>query len=101
MFDPINLSLQAVALGHPAAFALVFVAGAATSVGPCAAPRLIAISGLTATGQKPVMHANAAAFVGGLIIAYASFGIFTSLLGRVTMFSHGVYIALALGLAGG
>ncbi|MBC5816224.1 MAG: sulfite exporter TauE/SafE family protein [Candidatus Eremiobacteraeota bacterium] len=101
MFDPINVSLQAIALGRPSAFALVFVAGAATSVGPCAAPRLIAISGLNATGDKGGMRANAAAFVSGLIVAYASFGVFASLLGRVTTFSHWIYIALGMGLAAG
>lgn len=100
MFDPINLSLQAVSREQPAAFSLVFVAGLATSIGPCAAPRLIAISGLGVHSRQGAA-CRSVAFVTGLITAYACFGIFASLLGQVTALSRIIYVLVAVGLAVG
>jgi cytochrome c biogenesis protein CcdA len=100
MFDPINLSLLAISREQPAAFGFVFLAGLVTSIGPCAAPRLVAISGLGAHSRRG-LFGSSLAFVAGLITAYASFGIFASLLGQVTALSQIIYVLVAIGLACG
>ena len=101
MFDPVALALQSVALSRPAAFGLVFAAGVVTSIGPCMAPRLIAISSLSARGHGTKAYAAAGAFVAGLVVAYASFGLFASMLGEVSALSRWIYLCIAAGLAAG
>ncbi len=102
MFDAVGMSLRAVAEHSAYGFPMVFVAGALTSIGPCVAPRFIAVAALT-TGQTPGKAlGTTASFVGGLAAAYATFGLAASLLGRVTEASSAIYalVAAAMFLGG-
>lgn len=99
MMDLIAAAIRAVSVGSPAAVALVLGAGVASSFGPCAAPRFVAMASLAsdctvAQGRRITM-----AFVAGLAAAYASFGVFASAIGRITELSPYIYGAVAFGLA--
>lgn len=85
----------------PAAILLVFAAGCASSIGPCTAPRMIALSSLTFDVSAKVALSRTAAFIGGLACAYACFGVFAALAGRLSTISTYVYLAVAMGLAVG
>jgi cytochrome c biogenesis protein CcdA len=99
VFDPFSQSLAAVSSRSVSAASLVFLAGAASSLGPCVAPRLVAAAGL-ASGRRNAA-ALVLAFVAGLMAAYAAFGAVTSLLGRAAHWSAYTYGIVALALAGG
>lgn len=101
MFDPISQGLAAVSARSIYAVPLIFIAGAASSAGPCVAPRFIAVAGLTAGKSRPQAVALILAFVAGLTAAYASFGAVASLLGRAAQLSAWTYAAVALALAAG
>lgn len=102
MYDPIDAAMRAIGTGSAAAVPLAWVAGAVFSMGPCTAPRMIAIVSLAAKAEPRARFAIVASFIAGLAVAYASFGVFATLLGAVSGLTHWVYLAvgLALGLAG-
>lgn len=95
MIDPISTAMTAVAAHAAAAPALVCAAGALSSAGPCAAPRLIAISGVVARAESKQRLFLAAVFTAGLVLAYASFGAAASMIGRMFAFSPVTYAMLA------
>lgn len=99
MFDPISQGLAAVSARSVYAPALVVLAGAASSIGPCVAPRFIAVAGLTAGKSRAHALALVGAFVAGLTATYAAFGAVSSLLGRATQLSTYTYVAVAAALA--
>lgn len=99
MFDPVSQGLAAVSSRSIAAAPLVFLAGAVTSIGPCVAPRFIAVAGMSAGRTRAQTLALTAAFMGGLIATYAAFGAISSLLARATQLSTFTYMAVAAGLA--
>lgn len=96
MFDPIALGLRAVAEGSPGAFPLCLAAGIVSSAGPCAAPRLLAITGLAGTGDvrrsriEPIVT-----YACGMIAVYALFGASASLFVRSIDLSIPLYGAIA------
>lgn len=75
---------------------LVFLAGIASSIGPCVAPRFIALSACMSSSRRPELVVGA--FMVGLIAAYVSFGVVASLLGSITQISTFVYIVVAIAL---
>jgi cytochrome c biogenesis protein CcdA len=79
-----------------------FAAGAVSSVGPCVAPRFIALAGLAAGKPRAQAARIAGAFVAGLTLVYAAFGAIATLLGLAAQLSTYTYWILAalLGLAG-
>jgi cytochrome c-type biogenesis protein len=99
MFDPIGLSAEAVARQTVTAPLLVFAAGIASSFGPCVAPRFVALAACTAQSSRPKLLL--ATFIAGLVSAYASFGIASSLFGGLHAYSSLVYLAVCLGLLAG
>jgi cytochrome c-type biogenesis protein len=101
MFDPIAQGMGAVSARSAYAPLLVFAAGAVTSIGPCVAPRFIAVAGLAAGKSRRQTVMLVASFIGGLTSTYAAFGAVTSLLGRATQLSAYTYSAVALALAAG
>lgn len=101
MFDPISQGLAAVSTRNPYAPLLVFVAGGVSSVGPCVAPRFIAVAGLASGKSRGQTRALTVAFICGLTAAYAAFGAMSTLLARAMQFSAYTYAAIALVLAGG
>lgn len=101
MFDPISQSLAAVGARSAYAPVLVAVAGVVSSIGPCVAPRLIAVAGLSAGKSRVRALGLVSAFVAGLTAAYAAFGAVSSLLGRATQLSTYIYVIVAAVLAVG
>ena len=97
MIDAVTAGLQAVATRSPLAYPLVFAAGAATSIGPCAAPRYVALAALVNASRRP--SRIVAAFVAGLIGAYVMLGVAAGALGTLWSASRLVYAALAVVLA--
>src|SRR5579884_2941484 len=101
MFDPISQSLTAVSSRSWYAIPLVFLSGAVTSIGPCVAPRFIAVAGLACGAGRRTALALALAFVAGLAATYAAFGAVTSLLGRAVHWSAYTYWIVTCALAAG
>ena len=98
--DIIAASTVAVANGNGAAPALVFGAGVVSSIGPCIAPRFIAVSACAGrTGRTATVIL---AFVAGLVLAYASFGFAVSFFGGLRTSASLVYaiVAAGMGIAG-
>jgi thiol:disulfide interchange protein DsbD len=89
--------LHAVATRSPLAYPLVFAAGAVTSVGPCAAPRYVALAALMNVSSRPARVVTA--FVAGLTAAYVVLGVAAGALGALWSMSRLVYAALAIVLA--
>lgn len=99
MIDVLGTGLHAVATRSPLAYPLVFGAGILTSLGPCSAPRYVAVAALanaTARPSRPV-----ALFVAGLVGGYACLGSAMSVLTIVRAWSSLVYLVLAIALAVG
>jgi cytochrome c biogenesis protein CcdA len=97
--DVLSEGLRAAATRSPLAYPLVFAAGVATSVGPCVAPRYVAVAALANAARRPWRVVGA--FVAGLTGAYAALGLAASALGALWSSSGIVYMALAAGLAVG
>jgi len=102
MFDPVAKAMYAVSSGSASAFPLVFAAGTLSSVGPCMAPRFVAVASLASNRNGRSAVTLVGSFVAGLVVMYASFGAGASMLGRAVQFSTWIYdlLALALFLAG-
>ncbi|HEY0384248.1 MAG TPA: cytochrome c biogenesis protein CcdA [Candidatus Elarobacter sp.] len=97
MIDAVSAALQAIAMHSPLAYPLVFGAGAMTSIGPCAAPRYVALAAVVNTSRRP--SRVVAAFVTGLVGAYVALGAAAGALGALWSASRIAYIALAVVLA--
>jgi cytochrome c-type biogenesis protein len=99
VIDVVTAGLQAVAARSPLAYPLVFAAGALTGVGPCAAPRSVALAALAGAVARP--RFAIAAFVIGLVGANVALGLAGTALGNVLAASGMLYVALAVALAAG
>jgi thiol:disulfide interchange protein DsbD len=97
VIDAVTAGLNAVATRSPLAYPLVFAAGAVTSIGPCAAPRYVAVAALVGTARRP--WRTIAVFVAGLVGAYVALGVAAGALGVLWSASRMVYAALAGALA--
>lgn len=78
----------------------VFSAGVLSSVGPCVAPRFVAVAACTTRSSRPALVLGV--FLAGLIGAYASFGFAVALLAGAFAHSSAVYgvVAAALFIGG-
>ncbi len=99
MIDPLATAVLAVTAPSPAACGWVFLAGVVTSVGPCTAPRYVAIAAIANADRRPLVPTLA--FVLGLTAAFAALGFFAGLLGSLWSLSSAMYAALGLALIGG
>lgn len=99
MIDPFAAGADALARRAATAPWLVFAAGVASSVGPCVAPRFVAIAACVAESRRPGWVV--AAFLGGLIGAYASFGCAVAWLGSAQTYASPIYAAVAVALLAG
>ena len=97
MIDPVALGIDAIARGDATRIPLAVAAGAATSIGPCVAPRYIALAALLGRTWRRAL--TVAAFVAGLLTAYTALGFGTGLLAAVTGHASAVYVVLALALS--
>jgi len=97
VIDAVSAGLHAVATRSPLAYPLVFVAGAVTSIGPCAAPRYVALAALVSASRRP--NRVLAAFVAGIAGTYVLLGVAAGAVGVLWSASALVYAALAVVLA--
>jgi thiol:disulfide interchange protein DsbD len=95
--DVVSAGLHAVAARSPLAYPFVFAAGAVTSIGPCAAPRYVALAALLNASRRPARVV--AAFAAGLVGAYVTIGVAAGALGALWSASRFLYAALAITLA--
>jgi cytochrome c biogenesis protein CcdA len=98
VIDPVALGVDAIARGDATRIPLAVAAGVATSVGPCVAPRYIALAAVLGERRRAL---TVAAFVAGMLTAYAALGFGTGLLPQVAGHASVLYVVLALALAGG
>ena len=89
-----------IAFGHAqrgdiGSYALAFAAGIATSIGPCVAPRYVAIAAVAGTGSR-AGAARLVAFLVGTIVVYIAVASAGSLLVRLVQVSSVTYWIFAL-----
>ena len=96
MMDATAAATLALTAPSPAAVGLLFVAGTITSVGPCVAPRYVAIAAIVNGYPRPIVPT--VAFVGGLVSAFMALGFGAGVVGNLGNSSSLVYALLALGL---
>jgi len=75
--------------------ASAFGAGLAASIGPCVAPRYLALAALVTDADGRTRWARVAAFVSGLLLCYVALATAASLIGELVALSQAVYIGLA------
>jgi cytochrome c-type biogenesis protein len=97
MIDPIASAIAAAALQSPWAPASAFAAGVATSVGPCVAPRFVAVAAL-ASSPGVARWKAVSAFAAGLCASYVALGVAAGFAARIAAISAHVYALLALAL---
>jgi cytochrome c biogenesis protein CcdA len=98
MLDPLSLGIDALAHPRIAQLPLLFVTGAATSVGPCIAPRYIAIAALL--DRDPRRMRTIVAFLAGLVLAYACLGFGAGVFATVSAHASTIDAVLAAALVG-
>jgi thiol:disulfide interchange protein DsbD len=103
VIDVLGESLRAVGTRSALAYPLVFAAGLVTSVGPCAAPRYVAVAALAHASRAPwtVVGAFAAGLVGAYVALGGAVGSAANALGALWSASPVVYAALAVALLAG
>jgi cytochrome c-type biogenesis protein len=97
MIDPVAVSVQAVESGSIARLPIVMLAGFLTSIGPCVAPRYVALAALLERGRR---MRTTLIFVAGMLAAYAALGFGAGLLGELTHHASTLYLILATVLVG-
>lgn len=73
-----------------------FLAGLATSVGPCVAPRYLALAALVANSSGRARWLLVVCFVVGLLLCYGMLAMTASLIAALAALSRFVYFGLAL-----
>jgi cytochrome c biogenesis protein CcdA len=93
--DAIGTALGALSRGSYAGLPLAAIAGVTTSIGPCMAPRYLALATIT-DGRRPFVPL--AFFVSGLLVAFTSLGFGAGVI--MTLVSHAttIYALLATAL---
>jgi cytochrome c-type biogenesis protein len=99
MIDPLAASMLAFTSRSPATLGLVFTAGLLTSMGPCIAPRYVAIAAIAGRDRRPLVPTLA--FVGGLIGAFMALGFAGGVFGTLWSSSGTIDIVLAVALIAG
>ncbi|MBV9407553.1 MAG: hypothetical protein JO164_01935 [Candidatus Eremiobacteraeota bacterium] len=97
MTDAIGDALRAAAAGSPSAYPLAFAAGLATSIGPCVAPRYVAVAALAQASRNPARVV--VAFVAGTALTYVALASLAAAIGTLWSASHLLYAGFAVLLA--
>jgi cytochrome c biogenesis protein CcdA len=92
-------ALRLLSARSPLAIPALFGAGAVTSIGPCVAPRYVALTALAQRSGRPWQ--TAAIFALGVVGAYVALGTASGLLSAVRGWSSAIDVALAGALAAG
>lgn len=82
------------------AAAAAFTAGLTTSVGPCVAPRYLALTAIATRVTGVARWVRIGCFVAGLLACYALLATCASLIANVAALSRITYLALAVGFLG-
>ena len=98
MTDPTAGAIAAIMHGEGARFPLVALAGLVTSIGPCVAPRYIALASIV---NGPRREMTVLAFVAGIVTVYTAIGCGAGLLATVMQNASAIDIVLAVALAAG
>ncbi|MGB6986443.1 MAG: cytochrome c biogenesis protein CcdA [Candidatus Aquilonibacter sp.] len=72
-----------------------FTAGLITSVGPCVAPRYLALTAIVARATGRARWVRIGCFVAGLLACYAILATTASLIGNIAAWSRIIYLVLA------
>jgi cytochrome c-type biogenesis protein len=86
-------ALRAVAGGSGWAYPLLFLNGTLTSIGPCIAPRYVAVAALAGSSRRPL--AVLSLFGLGVVGAYVALGAAAGALGALIAWSAPLYATLA------
>lgn len=95
MTDPIAGLLRALAVQSPTAPALAFVVGVVTSAGPCVAPKIASVVGMSADATGRRRLAVGIFFACGLACAYALITVSASAFLRINAESRWIYLLLS------
>lgn len=79
-----------------AALGAAFVAGISTSIGPCAAPRYLALLGTLNAGDSWRRVRSVAVFAGGLAASYAVVALVAGALGMMIAYTRLLFVVLAI-----
>jgi cytochrome c biogenesis protein CcdA len=90
--------LRLLSARSPLAIPMLFGAGAVTSIGPCVAPRYVALTALAQRSGRPWQ--TAAIFALGVVSAYVALGTASGLLSAVRGWSTAIDAGLACALVG-
>jgi cytochrome c biogenesis protein CcdA len=93
VIDPAGAALRAVTGGSGWAYPLLFAAGLFGSIGPCVAPRYVAVAALVANARRP--FAVTALFVLGVVAAYVALGTVAGAIGTLLVWSTALYTSLS------
>lgn len=99
MIDAAGEAMRLLGTRSPLAIPALFGAGAMTSIGPCIAPRYVALAALVHRSRYP--WRTAASFAAGVITVYIAIGAGAELLSAVRAWSTTIDLALAAALAAG
>jgi cytochrome c biogenesis protein CcdA len=99
VIDAADEAMRLLGARSPLAIPVLFGAGAMTSVGPCIAPRYVALAALAQRSRTP--WRTAAAFAAGVISAYVAIGAGAELMAGVRAWSTAIDLVLAASLAAG
>lgn len=95
MIDPTSAALRALAARNGWAPAIAFAAGALGSLGPCVAPRMLAIAALTVDKPPNRGAGVVAVFAAGIIAAYSALALGGTLLWQALRYSAYAYAVVA------
>lgn len=98
MIDAAPAAIAAVMHGDVAKFPLMTLAGLATSVGPCIAPRYVALASVLNGPRRAV---GAVSFIAGLVTVYTALGFGVGLFGSVLRHAAALDAVLAVALVVG
>ncbi|MDQ2864684.1 MAG: hypothetical protein M3R51_00515 [Candidatus Eremiobacteraeota bacterium] len=97
--DVIQTTLNGAAYGSTWAPAAAFVSGIVTSIGPCVAPRFIAVIAIAGEARMKDRWLRIGAFIAGLVASSIGTALSLSLLLRLERNSTSIYCVLAVVLA--
>jgi cytochrome c biogenesis protein CcdA len=96
MIDPVAVSVDAIVRGDATRLPIVALAGLLTSLGPCVAPRYVAVAALLGETRRTLTIAT---FVTGMLCAYAALGFGAGVLGGLADHAAVLYLILAMTLS--
>jgi thiol:disulfide interchange protein DsbD len=99
VIDAIGDGIRLMQVRSPAALPVLFGAGLITSIGPCVAPRYIALAALAHRAPRPWLTATV--FATGIVAAYVMIGVCAGSLAQLQQWSTAIDLAFAAALAAG